>query len=90
MDMEWAKDGKDGQLYMVQARPETVISQRQITMLEEFVFKGTGEVLATGRSVVGEKIASGTAHKILDTDHLAEFKPGEVLVADTTSRTGNR
>jgi pyruvate,water dikinase len=84
MDMEWAKDGKDGQLYMVQARPETVISQRQINMLEEFVLQGTGTVLATGRSV-GEKIASGTAHNILDTDHLAEFKAGEVLVADTTS-----
>jgi pyruvate,water dikinase len=84
MDMEWAKDGKDGQLYMVQARPETVISQRQVSMLEEFVLQGTGEVLATGRSV-GEKIASGTANKILETDHLSEFKPGEVLVADTTS-----
>jgi pyruvate,water dikinase len=84
MDMEWAKDGKDGQLYMVQARPETVISQRQISMLEEFVLQGTGKVLATGRSV-GEKIASGTAHNILDTDHLSEFKAGEVLVADTTS-----
>jgi pyruvate,water dikinase len=84
MDMEWAKDGKDGQLYMVQARPETVISQRQESMLEEYVLQGTGEVLATGHSV-GEKIASGTAHNILDTDHLSEFKPGEVLVADTTS-----
>src|SRR5664280_1527207 len=84
MDMEWAKDGKDGQLYMVQARPETVISQRQVSMLEEYVLQGTGKVLATGRSV-GEKIASGTAHKILDTVHLSEFKPGEVLVADTTS-----
>jgi len=84
MDMEWAKDGKDGQLYMVQARPETVISQRQVSMLEEFVLQGTGEVLAIGRSV-GEKIASGTAHKILDTDHLSEFKAGEVLIADTTS-----
>ena len=84
MDMEWAKDGKDGQLYMVQARPETVISQRQVSMLEEYVLQGTGKVLASGRSV-GEKIASGTAHKILDTVHLSEFKPGEVLVADTTS-----
>jgi pyruvate,water dikinase len=84
MDMEWAKDGKDGQLYMVQARPETVISQRQINMLEEFVLQGTGKILATGHSV-GEKIASGTAHNILDTDHLSEFKAGEVLIADTTS-----
>jgi len=84
LDMEWAKDGKDGQLYMIQARPETVISQRQTNMLEEYVLQGTGDVLVTGRSV-GEKIASGTAHRILDTDHLAEFKPGEVLIADTTS-----
>jgi pyruvate,water dikinase len=84
MDMEWAKDGKDGQLYMIQARPETVISQRSKNMLEEFVLQGTGKILATGRSV-GEKIASGTAHSILDTDHLSDFKAGEVLIADTTS-----
>ena len=84
MDMEWAKDGKDGQLYMVQARPETVISQRRANMLEEYLLNGSGKVLATGRAI-GEKIASGTAHKILDTAHLTEFKAGEVLVADTTS-----
>jgi pyruvate,water dikinase len=84
MDMEWAKDGKDRQLYMVQARPETVISQRQTAMLEEYMLQGSGEVIATGRSV-GEKIASGVAHKILDTDHLSEFKAGEVLISDTTS-----
>ena len=84
MDMEWAKDGKDGQLYMIQARPETVISQRSKNMLEEFVLQGTGKILVTGRSV-GEKIASGTAHSILDTDHLSDFKAGEVLIADTTS-----
>jgi pyruvate,water dikinase len=84
MDMEWAKDGKDGQLYMVQARQETVISQRQSTMLEEYILQGKGEILVTGRSV-GEKIASGIAHKILDTVNLSEFKPGEVLIADTTS-----
>ncbi|MBM2831193.1 MAG: phosphoenolpyruvate synthase, partial [Dehalococcoidia bacterium] len=84
MDMEWAKDGKDRQLYMVQARPETVISQRQANILEEYILQGTGEVLATGRSV-GEKIASGTAHNILDSAHLSEFKPGEVLITDTTT-----
>jgi pyruvate,water dikinase len=84
MDMEWAKDGKDGQLYMVQARPETVISQRPKNMLEEFILQGTGDILTTGHSV-GEKIASGIAHKILDTDNLADFKAGEVLIADTTS-----
>jgi pyruvate,water dikinase len=84
MDMEWAKDGIDGQLYMVQARPETVVSQRQANILEEYVLKGTGEVLTTGRAV-GEKIATGKAHIISDAAHLPEFKKGEVLVADTTT-----
>jgi pyruvate,water dikinase len=84
MDMEWAKDGKDGQLYMVQARPETVVSQRQVNVLEEYALKGTGEVLATGRAV-GEKIAAGKARIISDADHLSTFKKGEVLIADTTT-----
>jgi pyruvate,water dikinase len=84
MDMEWAKDGIDGQLYMVQARPETVVSQRQINTLEEYVLKGTGEILATGRAV-GEKIAMGKAHVIPDAAHLSEFKKGEVLIADNTT-----
>jgi len=84
MDMEWAKDGKDGFLYMVQSRPETVASQRKPTILEEYTLKGEGKVLATGRSV-GEKIASGKARKILNAAHLFEFKPGEILVADTTT-----
>ncbi len=84
MDMEWAKDGVDGKIYIVQARPETVASQRRPTQLERYVLDGSGEVLATGRSV-GEKIAAGTAHVIPDVAHLPEFKAGEVLVADTTT-----
>jgi pyruvate,water dikinase len=84
MDMEWAKDGIDGQLYMVQARPETVVSQRQGKTLQEYILKGSGEILATGRAV-GEKIAAGKAHIIANTAHLPEFKKGEVLVADTTT-----
>ncbi|WP_414039820.1 phosphoenolpyruvate synthase [Acidithiobacillus sp. M4-SHS-6] len=84
MDIEWAKDGLDGQLYIVQARPETVASQRQTSVLETHVLDGKGQVLVTGRSV-GEKIAAGRAHIISDLAHLAEFKPGEVLVADTTT-----
>jgi pyruvate,water dikinase len=84
MDTEWAKDGIDGQLYMVQARPETVVSQRQGKTLQEYILKGTGEILVTGRAV-GEKIAAGKAHIIADTAHLPEFKKGEVLVADTTT-----
>jgi pyruvate, water dikinase len=84
MDMEWAKDGLDGRLYVVQARPETVASQRQASVLESYVLDGAAEVLAQGRSV-GEKIASGRVHVIENVTHLADFEPGEVLVADTTT-----
>jgi pyruvate, water dikinase len=84
MDMEWAKDGHDGQLYMVQARPETVVSQRRGSVLETYSLKAPGEVLTSGRSV-GEKIATGTVRIVSDLTHLSEFRPGEVLVADTTT-----
>jgi pyruvate,water dikinase len=84
MDMEWAKDGIDGMLYIVQARPETVASQHSATALESYVLEGKGEMLTEGRSV-GEKIASGPVRRIENLTHLAEFKPGEVLVADTTT-----
>jgi pyruvate,water dikinase len=84
MDMEWAKDGLDGKIYVVQARPETVASQRKATTLESYVLDGHGAVLAEGRSV-GEKIASGRARLIEHVSHLSEFQPGEVLVADTTT-----
>jgi pyruvate,water dikinase len=84
MDMEWAKDGTDGQLYMIQARPETVASQKQENFLEEYKLQGTAEILTTGRSV-GEKIAIGKARIITGTHQLSSFKPGEVLVADMTT-----
>jgi len=84
MDMEWAKDGLDGQLYIVQARPETVTSQKSGHLLEEYHLKGTGDILAIGRAA-GAKIASGQAHFIKSSSYLAEFKAGEVLVADTTT-----
>lgn len=84
MDMEWAKDGLDGKIYIVQARPETVASQRQVNELESHVLDGTGKVIITGRSV-GEKIASGPARVISDVAHLNEFKPGEILIADITT-----
>src|SRR6188472_2974606 len=84
MDMEWAKDGIDGKLYIVQARPETVASQHSVTALESYVLEGKGEILTEGRSV-GERIASGPVRRIENLTHLAEFKPGEVLVADTTT-----
>jgi pyruvate,water dikinase len=84
MDVEWAKDGVDGKIYIVQARPETVASQRRATALESYVLDGRGEILAEGRSV-GEKVAAGKARLITSLTQLAEFEPGEVLVADTTT-----
>ena len=84
MDVEWAKDGKDGLLYIVQARPETVASRRTAQLLETYALQGTGQVCVSGRAV-GEKIASGAVRVIADTHHLASFRPGEILVADTTA-----
>ncbi|WP_423855928.1 phosphoenolpyruvate synthase [Acidithiobacillus sulfuriphilus] len=84
MDMEWAKDGLDGQLYMVQARPETVASQKKGQVLEEYLLKTRGPVLASGRAV-GAKIAAAPVRVIADVAHLNAFRPGEVLVADTTT-----
>ncbi|WP_145232905.1 phosphoenolpyruvate synthase [Gimesia algae] len=85
MDMEWAKDGLDGELYMVQARPETVASQKKDTVLEEYELTGKPETtLAEGRAV-GGKISTGKARIISDVAHLADFQEGEVLVADTTT-----
>ena len=84
MDMEWAKDGLDGKLYIVQARPETVASQRSVTALERYALDARGEVLAEGRAV-GEKIASGAVKRIENVSHLSDFHPGQVLVADTTT-----
>ncbi|HET8711492.1 MAG TPA: phosphoenolpyruvate synthase [Spongiibacteraceae bacterium] len=83
MDIEWAKDGTDGQLYIVQARPETVASQRSLHLLEEYELKGSGEILIEGRAV-GSKIATGRARVIRDIAQLNEFQPGDVLVADAT------
>jgi len=84
MDMEWAKDGSDGHLYMVQARPETVASQRRGSILEEYHLTQQAEPLITGRAV-GARIAVGQARVISDVSSLHEFKPGEVLVSDTTT-----
>lgn len=84
MDIEWAKDGLDDRLYIVQARPETVASQRKGTELETYILKGSGDVLATGRAV-GTMIGTGQARIVKDVHRLAEFKPGEVLIADTTA-----
>jgi len=84
MDLEWAKDGLSGQLYIVQARPETVQAQRNFSIIEEYSLKKKGTVLVSGASV-GSKIASGKAHIIMDTKNIHEFKKGEVLVTDMTN-----
>jgi len=84
MDIEWAKDGEDGRLYIVQARPETAASRRAPNAFEIYTLKGAGPVLATGRAV-GEKIASGKVRIVAGAHQLAAFQPGEVLVAESTS-----
>jgi pyruvate,water dikinase len=83
MDVEWAKDGIDGKLYMVQARPETVASQKSAAVLDEYVLERKGEVRVSGRAV-GTSIASGRAHVITSVEQLNQFRQGEILVADTT------
>ena len=84
MDIEWAKDGPDGKLYIVQARPETAASRKRANVLEDYVLDGTGPVRAQGRAV-GAKIATGAARRITSAHQLNTFRPGEVLVADTTT-----
>lgn len=84
MDIEWAKDGQTGELFIVQARPETVQSQRRMDVLETYVLEEKSEILVRGSSV-GDRIATGKAHVITDVSDLPSFRPGEVLIADTTT-----
>ncbi|MDE3086664.1 MAG: phosphoenolpyruvate synthase [Acidobacteriota bacterium] len=84
MDMEWAKDGVDGLLYLVQARPETSGAQRATAVAERYVVEPGGTVVAEGRAV-GEKVAAGEARRIDSAAELGSFRAGEVLVADTTT-----
>ncbi len=83
MDIEWAKDGRTGELFILQARPETVQSQKALNVLETYRLKEHGAVLVAGRSV-GEKIGQGPVRVIKSAEHLREFQPGEVLVTDKT------
>ncbi len=84
MDIEWAKDGLDQRLYIVQARPVTGVTQRQGAVLEEYVLAESGRVLASGRAV-GERIASGPVRLIASHAQAGEFATGEVLVTDSTT-----
>jgi pyruvate,water dikinase len=83
MDLEWAKDGRTGELFIVQARPETVVSRRDAEVLETWRLGRRGPVLASGRGV-GEKIATGRVRVIQNVQDIGEFQEGEVLVTDKT------
>jgi pyruvate,water dikinase len=84
MDIEWGKDGRDGKLYILQARPETVKSQQKATDAQQrFKLKGSSSVLATGRAI-GQKIGAGPVRVIRDAAEMERVQPGDVLVADMT------
>jgi len=82
MDVEWGKDGNDGKLYILQARPETVQSRTGRT-IERFTLKGSSAIISTGRSI-GQKIGVGKARVIKDVSEMSRVQPGDVLVSDMT------
>jgi pyruvate,water dikinase len=83
MDIEWAKDGVSGKLFIVQARPETVKSRGHATQIERYALSKRGDVVAEGRAI-GQKIGSGTARVVRSLDDMSRVQPGDVLVADMT------
>ncbi|MEG3788805.1 phosphoenolpyruvate synthase [Lysobacter sp. CCNWLW3] len=83
MDIEWAKDGVSGKLFIVQARPETVKSRAKATQIERYQLGARGPVVAEGRAI-GQKIGSGVARVVRSLDDMARVQPGDVLVADMT------
>ncbi|MDQ7986928.1 phosphoenolpyruvate synthase [Pseudomonas sp. G34] len=83
MDIEWAKDGDDGKLYIVQARPETVKSRASATVMERYLLKEKGTVLVEGRAI-GQKIGAGKVRVINDVSEMDKVQPGDVLVSDMT------
>ncbi|MEY3017335.1 MAG: Phosphoenolpyruvate synthase, partial [Pseudomonadota bacterium] len=83
MDIEWGKDGDDGQLYILQARPETVKSRDSSTVIERFVLRERSKVLCEGRSI-GQRIGSGTVRVVSDLSQMDKVQPGDILVSDMT------
>ena len=83
MDIEWGKDGTDGKLYILQARPETVKSQQQGKAEQRYKLKGTGTVLAEGRAI-GQKIGTGPVRIVHSITEMDTVKPGDILVTDMT------
>src|SRR3546814_16174898 len=83
MDIEWGKDGATGKLYILQARPETVMSRGHATQIERYHLSERGEVVAEGRAI-GQKIGSGVARVVRSLEDMHKVQPGDVLVADMT------
>jgi len=83
MDIEWGKDGVDGGIYILQARPETVQSRASATTLRRYKLKSKGKVLATGRAI-GQKIGAGTVRNLRNLSEMNRVQPGDVLVTDMT------
>jgi len=83
MDIEWAKDGKTGELFIVQARPETVQSRRNRAVMDNYKLTKTGKIICKGKSV-GNKIGNGRANIIRDAKNISKFKAGDVLVTEMT------
>lgn len=83
MDIEWAKDGDDGKLYIVQARPETVKSRTSSNVMERYLLKEKGTVLVEGRAI-GQRIGAGKVRIIKDVSEMDKVQPGDVLVSDMT------
>jgi len=83
MDIEWAKDGNDGKLYIVQARPETVRSNEDANVMERFQLNGTSAVVVEGRAI-GHKIGSGTVRVLNSIDEMDKVQQGDILVTDMT------
>ena len=84
MDMEWAKDGITNKLFIVQARPETVQSRKDVNILEEYILENVSKKLIVKGSSVGARIGSGKANIIKSAEHIYDFKPGDVLVTEMT------
>ncbi len=83
MDIEWGKDGEDGKLYILQARPETVKSQAAAHVMEKYRLKTYGKALTQGRAI-GQKIGAGTVRVVADASEMSRVQPGDVLVTDMT------
>ena len=84
MDIEWARDGDDGKLYIVQARPETVASQKKVGVIEDYKMLDKGKNIKAEGRAVGNRIGAGKVNILTSIDQMSQFQAGEILVADMT------